>query len=128
LVDGGVVNPVPVATAQLLGADVVMAIDLSEPLAARQEATWDGQPPRKPTLLDSILRSRDIMMSEIRQHTVGEPAILIKPEVRGISLRNFGDGARFIEPGERAARDAVRRIHELLPWTAEPTEAEPPYP
>ena len=128
LVDGGVVNPVPVATAQLLGADVVLAIDLSEPLAARQEASWDGQPPRKPTLLDSILRSRDIMMSEIRQHTVGEPSILIKPEVRGISLRNFGDGARFIEPGERAAHDAVRRIHELLPWTAEPTEAEPPYP
>lgn len=128
LVDGGVVNPVPVATAQLLGADVVLAIDLSEPLAPRQEATYDGQPPRKPTLLDSILRSRDIMMSEIRQHTAGEPSILIKPEVRGISLRNFGDGARYIAPGERAATLALRRIHELLPWTAHPTEAEPPYP
>lgn len=128
LVDGGVVNPVPVATARLLGADVVIAVDLSEPLAARQEASWDGQPTYKPNLLDSILRSRDIMMSEIRQHTAGEPAILIKPEVRGLSLRNFGDGARFIEPGERAATEALQRIYDLLPWTAHPTEAEPPYP
>ncbi len=128
LVDGGVVNPVPVANARLLGADVVIAIDLSEPLAARQEASWDGQPTNKPNLLDSILRSRDIMMSEIRQHTAGEPAILIKPEVRGLSLRNFGDGARFVEPGERAATAALQRIYDLLPWTAHPTEAEPPYP
>jgi NTE family protein len=128
LVDGGVVNPVPVATARLQGADIVIAIDLSEPLAARQEVSYDGQPSRKPNLLDAILRSRDIMMSEIRQHTAGEPAILIKPEVRGVSLRNFSDGAKFIEPGERAAEEALARIHELLPWTATPTEAEPPYP
>lgn len=128
LVDGGVVNPVPVATARLLGADIVMAIDLSEPLGPRQEVTYDGEPPRKPNLLDAILRSRDIMMSEIRQHTAGEPAILIKPQVRGVSLRNFSDGARFIEPGERAAELALQRIYELLPWTATPTEAEPPYP
>jgi NTE family protein len=128
LVDGGVVNPVPVATARLLGADVVIAIDLSEPLAARQEASWDGQPASKPNLIDSILRSRDIMMSEIRQHTAGEPAILIKPEVRGLSLRNFGDGERFVEPGERAATEALQRIYDLLPWAAHPTEAEPPYP
>jgi NTE family protein len=128
LVDGGVVNPVPVATARLLGADIVMAIDLSEPVAARQEASYDGEPSRKPNLLDAILRSRDIMMSEIRQHTAGEPAILIKPQVRGISLRNFSDGAKFIESGEQAAELALRRLYELLPWTAAPTEAEPPYP
>src|SRR5919202_2418040 len=30
LVDGGVVNPVPVSTAQLLGADLVIAVDLSD--------------------------------------------------------------------------------------------------
>jgi NTE family protein len=128
LVDGGVVNPVPVATARLLGADIVIAIDLSERLGPRQEASLDGEPPRRPKLLDAILRSRDIMMSEIRQHTRGEPAILIKPEVRGVSLRNFSDGARYIEPGERAAEQALQRIYELLPWTATPTEAEPPYP
>lgn len=128
LVDGGVVNPVPVASARLLGADVVVAVDLSEPLAPRQEASWQGQPPRKPNLLDAILRSRDIMMAEIRQHTAGEPAILIRPPVGSVSLRNFGDGARFIEPGERATQEAIARLHELLPWTAAPTDAEPEYP
>jgi hypothetical protein len=45
-----------------------------------------------------------------------------------VSLRNFGDGAKFIEPGERAAELALARIYELLPWTATPTESEPPYP
>lgn len=120
LVDGGVVNPVPVSTALLLGADVVVAVDLSEPLAPRKmldshDSATIGRPP---TLMQNVLRSRDIMMSEIRAHTLGEPSVLVKPSVRGIPLSSFGDGSRFIEAGEQAMEAALPTLRERLPWLA----------
>ena len=120
LVDGGVVNPVPVDTAQLLGADVVIAVDLSEPLAARHEAELAGTaPPRPPTLPNTILRARDIMMSEIQAHTAGSPAVLIKPRISGVSLREFGRGIQFVDAGEAAAEEVLPRLREQLPWLGE---------
>jgi len=117
LVDGGVVNPVPVSIAQLLGADVIIALDLSEPLAPRQELILDAKPaPRVPYLPDTLLRARDIMMSEIRSHTVGEPAVLINPKVAGVSLRNVRDAAPYTAAGESATEEVLPRLRRLLPW------------
>ncbi len=117
LVDGGVVNPVPVSIAQLLGADLIVALDLSEPLAPRQELILDDAPaPRVPFLPDTLLRSRDIMMSEIRSHTVGEPAVLINPKVAGVSLRNVRDAAPYTAAGEAATEEVLPRLRRLLPW------------
>lgn len=117
LVDGGVVNPVPVSIAQLLGADLVVALDLSEPLAPRQELILDATPaPRTPYLPDTLLRARDIMMSEIRSHTVGEPAVLINPKVSGVSLRNSRDAAPYTAAGELATEEVLPRLRRLLPW------------
>jgi NTE family protein len=117
LVDGGVVNPVPVNVARLLGADKVIALDLSEPLAARQELTLDGAPAlRAPYLMDTLLRSRDIMMSEIRSHTAGDPALVINPKVTGVSLRHVRDAAPYTAAGEAAAEAALPQLRQLLPW------------
>lgn len=120
LVDGGVVNPVPVSTALLLGADVVVAVDLSEPLAPRMMLdSADAAKQRKaPTLPQNILRSRDIMMSEIRAHTLGEPSVLIKPKVRGVSLSSFAEGSQFVEAGEAATEAVLPELRERLPWLA----------
>lgn len=52
LVDGGLVNPVPVSTCRALGADVVIAVDLNGDLAgrlgrgARKRDRRDGRPPK----------------------------------------------------------------------------------
>lgn len=117
LVDGGVVNPVPVNVARLLGADRVIALDLSEPLAARQELALDNAPaPSAPLLMDTLLRSRDIMMSEIRSHTAGEPALVINPKVTSVSLRNVRDAAPYATAGEVATEEALPRLRRLLPW------------
>lgn len=117
LVDGGVVNPVPVATARLLGADIVIAIDLSVPLTPRHEL--DEQSPvrsRPPHIFNNMLRSRDIMMSVIQQHSLAEPSVLVKPQVEGISLRNFRQGARFLTAGEQAMEEALPLLRQQLPW------------
>ena len=117
LVDGGVVNPMPVNIARTLGADRVIALDLSESLAQQQElALVQGPAPRAPLLIDTLLRSRDIMMSEIRAHTAGEPTLVINPQVTGISLRHVRNAAPYAAAGEAATEEALPRLQQLLPW------------
>ncbi|MFN8541896.1 MAG: hypothetical protein U0232_31010 [Thermomicrobiales bacterium] len=117
----------PVATARLLGADIVMAIDLSEPLGPRQGGDGhDGEPPRKPNLLDAILRSRDIMMSRSGSTPPVSLAILITPCRCWRFPAQLQRRREVYRTGERAAELALQRIYEL-PLTATPTEAEPPY-
>lgn len=45
LVDGGLVNPVPVSLARALGADVVIAVDLNSELLGRRFVSREGEPP-----------------------------------------------------------------------------------
>ncbi len=118
LVDGGVVNPVPVSIAQLLGADLVLAVDLSEPLLPRKELTMvkPDSSLRAPYLPETLMRSRDIMMSEIREHTAGEPTLVINPQVRGVSLRNVRDAAPYIDIGATAVEASLPRLYRLMPW------------
>ena len=79
------------------------------PLGSTVEASGDGAPAgRRPLLPNNIMRSRDIMMSEIRAHTAGEPALVIKPDVSGVQLLNFREGVRLIEVGGGGRRARPR--------------------
>lgn len=65
LVDGGVVNPVPVSLCRAMGADVVIAVDLNWQLLSRrhrvasrtrvQPPASEGQSPSRPGVLDAVL-------------------------------------------------------------------------
>ena len=128
LVDGGVVNPVPISVARLLGADIVVAVDLTVPIGPHGEVGESGLvPARVPTLVDSILRSRDIIMSEIRSHTVDDSAILIIPKVTRVAMRKFVEGKQYMNTGEEAVEEVLPRLREVLPWLNEPTDGEPVY-
>jgi NTE family protein len=119
LVDGAVVNPVPVNLARAMGADVVVAVDLSDPLAPTIELDADGRRLRRPPLIHrTILRSRDIAMSQMRVHVMGETSVLVKPRVQDISLRKFNEGGRFVAAGEEAVQEALPALHAHLLWLA----------
>jgi len=117
LVDGAVVNPVPISTAQLLGADKIIAVDISTDLAPRQEVTSERRSKEKlPNAVNSMLRSFEIMAAQIRAHAAEESCILIKPRTSAVSLRRFRDGAQFVEAGEAAAEAALPQIFRDIPW------------
>jgi NTE family protein len=120
LVDGGVVNPVPSNVTAVMGADIVIAVKLarrSGPLAVENEAQQATN--RSQSVLQTLLRSFEMMQSKIITEAAAKATILIEP-VFGTSsnygLRSFMEGRSYIELGEAAALAALPRIAAALPW------------
>ena len=103
-VDGGVVSPVAVDAARRLGADVVIAVDISADLGAKQpEGT-----------IDTILQSIGIMQARISIAQLSHADIVIRPNVGGIGAADFGKRSDAIMEGEKAALEALPVIQKIL--------------
>lgn len=144
LVDGALVNPVPVSLCRAMGADIVIAVDLNSDLIGKHfekedtppaqtqgrfSAFWDKLPlglgqlksgpagsNDMPSILDVLSISLNIMQVRItRSRLAGEPAdVLIRPRLAHFALMDYHRAAPAIEEGERAARAALPEIKELL--------------
>lgn len=105
LIDGGWVDKVPVLPAFKLGADVVLAVDITANLRS----------------LDQHRRSVDIM---VRANAIKDEVlvgfsrrladVLIEPECGDVHWADFGSWAACIERGDEAATAAIPRIREIL--------------
>jgi len=120
LIDGGVLNPVPSDIVAEMGADQVIAVKLSsrEP-SPRSWANADEPSSGGPSVLQTMLRSIELMQSKFSANTAAIATISIEPILResgGKGLRNFSQGRRFIAPGEAAAEEALPRLATVLPW------------
>jgi NTE family protein len=137
LVDGALVNPVPVSLARAMGADVVIAVDLSYGIVGRSlvvknaeageadEASWlrkslgrfwpASSEPRLPALLDVIASSLDIMQVRItRSRMAGEPPdVIVAPRLAHIGLLDFDRAEEAIREGERAMEAALGGLSVL---------------
>ena len=103
-VDGGVVSPIAVDAARRLGADVVIAVDISAGIDAKQpEGT-----------IDTILRSIGIMQSRISETQLSRADIVIRPKVGGIGAADFEKRNDAIMEGEKAALEAIPAIQKLI--------------
>jgi NTE family protein len=115
LVDGGLVNPVPVSLARAMGADVVIAVDLASNLLGRRfrAASHVETPddPAMPSLVDVLATCMDIVQVRIaRSRLAGEPPdVTIAPRLSHLRLFDFHCAKQAIEEGhlavERVARD-----------------------
>lgn len=103
-VDGGVVSPVAVNAAKRLGADIVIAVDVSADIDAKQpEGT-----------IDTILKSINIMYSEIANNQLSKADVLIKPKVGYIASGDFSKRHEAILEGEKAATEALPKIKGII--------------
>ena len=103
-VDGGLVSPVPIRYARQLGADIVIAVDVSTP---PNPAATTGK-------LDVLMRSFEIMGQAIRAAELPQADVVIKPDLTGITSANFETKQQAILQGERAALAAMPKIREVL--------------
>jgi NTE family protein len=84
LVDGGLVNPVPVSVCRALGAEVVIAVNLNGDLTSRNNPPWQGEVTRQPatiTNLSARLRAQlrgttGRLASRLRRKTGETPGLL----------------------------------------------------
>ncbi|MDI3257179.1 MAG: patatin-like phospholipase family protein [Kyrpidia sp.] len=103
LVDGGVIEWVPVRTAREMGADVVVAVDVGK-----------GQAGPVRHIFDVILQSIDIMERQMVNVRLPEADVVIQPDLGTIGSTAFGQAEAMIERGRAAALEMIPRILELI--------------
>ncbi|MDW7651051.1 MAG: patatin-like phospholipase family protein [Bacillota bacterium] len=104
LVDGAVVERVPVGTARELGADFVIAVDVGIYLGGNKVNH----------ILDVISQSLDIMQRDLCRYSTDLADVLISPQLHEIPPGHFHKAAEAIQAGEDAARAMLPQILELL--------------
>lgn len=103
--DGGLVSPIPVATARNLGANLVVAVDVGGPDPSSGDSSG---------LYNVIMRSFEIMSQSLRQHEVADADIVIRPDVARVKSTDFSSRRLLMVLGEHAGRRLVPVIREKL--------------
>lgn len=103
-VDGGLVSPVPVRVARSLGADFVIAVDISDkPQHSKTESS-----------IDVLLQTFNIMGQTISRNELPEADIVIRPITPGISSTDFKDKHQAVLQGEKAVAAVLLELRDKL--------------
>lgn len=103
-VDGGVVSPVPVDAARQLGADIVIAVDIS----AKASRT------RPEGMMGVVGQSITIMGQKLGEQELARADVVIRPKVGQIGPTDFDAKNMAILEGERAALAAIPAIKAAI--------------
>ena len=135
LLDGGIVNPVPVSVCRAMGADIVIAVDLNAHLVGRhtpgtkdrkQADSWvdkignmfasDNEAGDTPGIMDVMSSGVNIMQDCItRSRMAGDPPnLLLAPYLHDFGMFDFQRAEEAIAEGESVVMGARDRLHKLL--------------
>lgn len=106
LVDGGVLDPVPVEAAKSAGADIVIAVDVGSCLC-RAPSIEDG--------IDVINRATEIMSVCLNSRSCKGADLVIEPEVKQVPWTGFTYYLDVIGEGEKAAERKIEEIRRMGP-------------
>jgi NTE family protein len=103
-VDGGLVSPVPVRYARQMGAELVIAIDIS---SAPEGNAADSQ-------LQILLQTFAIMGKSINSFELQEADLLVRPELSGVKGGDFTSKRRSIDAGRNAMQRMLPQLKALM--------------
>ena len=112
-VDGGLVSPVPVRYARQMGAELIIAVDISDP--PEGNAASDT--------LQVLLQTFSIMGKSINNFELRDAEIVVRPTLTGVASSDFGARRRSIEAGRAAMRAALPQLRAAL--QAHPSQTKP---
>ncbi len=104
LVDGGVLNNVPVDVARKMGAEVVIAVNLG---GGRKAAQVNN-------IFDAIIQSLHLMAIEATEARLRDADVVIQPQVSHIGLIDFSKKKELLTLGIQAAEQALPRLREKV--------------
>ena len=103
-VDGGLVSPVPVRYARQMGAELVVAVDISSP----PEGNLAGD------TLQILLQTFSIMGKSINTYELRDADVVVRPGLLGIQSADFNARLRSIEAGRQAMRSALPALRAAM--------------
>jgi NTE family protein len=104
-VDGGSIDLVPVQPASELGANVIIAVDVSKDI--------DG-PFTSNCGIDVVIRAEKIAGYTLNQIRIREADIVLKPDVKNIFWADFSTFGHCVQKGEEEANKNLYKIKRLL--------------
>ncbi len=111
-VDGGLVAPVPVNYARQMGAELVIAVDISSPP--------EGNP--ADDTLQILLQTFAIMSKSINRYELRGADLVVRPDLIGVTSADFAARRRAIEAGRVAMRQSLPRLRQLIAAGARPVD------
>ena len=103
-VDGGLVSPVPVRFARQMGAELVIAVDISSP----PDGNATGDP------FKMLLQTFAIMAKSINTLELKDADLVLRPRLLGVSSADFTARKRAIDSGREAATAALAALRLRL--------------
>lgn len=108
LFDGGIVNPTPVDVVKRMGADIVIAVDLTMKHPIKVE---------NPTIVETLMQAYEILRAQstkLHIAKMNESLIIIQPNLLGrLDSYKFYNN-EFIEEGKRVTKRQLPKIKRLL--------------
>jgi len=104
LVDGGVMDNIPISVAREKGADIVIAVDISENVINFNITN----------VIDVMLQSINIMFRENVVHKLKDADVLIVPAVGDVGMLDFSQKKRCMQAGVEATQKAMPKIREAM--------------
>ena len=99
-VDGGLSSPVPVRAARKMGAELVIAVDISSP---PEGGSANGT-------IEVLLQTFSIMGKSINAFELKDADIVVRPVLTGVSSADFSSRKRSIEAGRQAMLQALPQL------------------
>ena len=103
-VDGGLVSPVPVRYARQMGAELVIAVDISS--APEGNAASDT--------LQILLQTFSIMGKSINNFELREADVVVRPSLLGVASSDFAARRRAIEAGRVAMQASLPQLRAAM--------------
>lgn len=136
LVDGGVADPVPAETVNMMGADLCIAVNVVPPLKKGVEnavsktfrmmrmfnpLSWLEGSSELPNMFDIIMNAMQILQYELGNFKAISADVLINPELSDFTWVEYYRSEELIQRGIEAAEQAMPAIkrayaQKMAPW------------
>jgi len=121
LVDGGLVDPVPVSVLKDMGADFVIAVNVTPRLSEAFKQVYleelepeESESVKEPNIFTIAMKLIDIYGSYLVGSCLSGADVIIEPRMAGIGLGDFGRAEECILEGGLSTIDAVLEIKRGL--------------
>lgn len=109
MVDGGLLNPVPVNILEQKGADKIIAVCVENPHSKARKTQG-----RSPNILQVIFRTISIVHSTATKGFAQKSDIVVYPGVQEFAWNDFHKGEILMQRGETACKKVMSEIQTLI--------------